>query len=277
MVHNDGGIDAARNVSADLDVGHGLPLHRTRKGLVERLVVFGVAGEAQGLDRTGERPTPVALQPRRSPLPGQRVAGWDLLDLGEHGPLAHHSPEANRLDQRARIDRQRHFPVGEQSLDLGGEDEGLAIRPPEQRADAEGIPQEMDGACVAVPDGDRELAVQHAGHAGAVLLIEVQQDLDLGVGGKDMALGGEGCAQLAVIINLAIEDDGNRLVLVEDRLLAGCHIDDGQTPCPERYSRPLPEAGRIGPAVPQALGHALEGRSIVWPGEAGDPAHPVRL
>ena len=120
------------------------------------------------------------------------MAGGKLLDLAEHGPRPDHGPEANRLDQRARIERDGHFPVGEKGLDLGGEEDGPAIRPPEQGADAERIAQEVEGARVAVPDGDHELAVEHPGHAGAVLLVEVQQDLDLGVGAKDVALGGKG-------------------------------------------------------------------------------------
>ena len=114
-----------------------------------------------------------------------------------------------------------------------------------KRADAEGIAQEVEGARVAVPDGDHELAVEHPGHAGAVLLVEVQQDLDLGVGAKDVALGGKGCAQLEVVVDLAVEDDGDGLVLVEDRLLAGGDVDDGEPPRPEGNARPFPEAGRI--------------------------------
>ena len=64
---------------------------------------------------------------------------------------------------------------------------------------------------------------------GAVLLVEVDDDLGVAVRARS---GGprrsSSRAQLAEVVDLAVEDDDDRAVLVEDRLVAGLEVDDAQ-------------------------------------------------
>src|SRR5262249_47257107 len=84
-----------------LDVGHGLPLARSAEGVAKRLVIIRVALKAQRFDRAGKWPVPIALQARLAASPRRHVPGRDLPNTAEHRSLAHHGPEAQRLDQCA--------------------------------------------------------------------------------------------------------------------------------------------------------------------------------
>ena len=71
-------------------------------------------------------------------------------------------------------------------------------------------------------------------------------------GRETMALGLELGAQLAVVVDLAVEEDGDATVLVENRLMAAGQIDDRKAPHAERHAirrRGSPRRpGRDGPS-----------------------------
>ena len=174
-----------------------------------------------------------------------------------------------------KVGRARDGRVLQQRLGLGAERHPARHTREIERLDAEPVAGEHQPAAARVPQGDGEHAVEVGQEIEPAVLVEMDDDLGVGmIGGEAVAGALELLAQLDVIVDLAVEDDGDRLVLVEDRLLAGGDIDDGEPPRPERNARPLPEAGRVGPAMPQALRHPFEGRSVVGPGEASDAAHP---
>ena len=80
-------------------------------------------------------------------------------------------------------------------------------------------------------------------------------------------------AELDEIIDLAVEDDRDRLVLIEDGLLSGGKVDDRKPPHTERDAGPLPTTCRVRAAVPQAFGHSMEDCRIACAREAGNAAH----
>ena len=71
---------------------------------------------------------------------------------------------------------------------------------------------------------------RRSGEALAVLLVEV--DEHLGVAARREAVPGalELVPQLAVVVDLAVLDDGDPAVLVGDRLVAGREVDDREPP-----------------------------------------------
>ena len=88
-----------------------------------------------------------------------------------------------------------------------------------------------------VDERQRELAAQLLEDALAVLLVEVHDDLGVGVGAEDVALGLQLRLALGIVEQLAVVDDGDGAILVEDRLLAVAETDDGEAAIGE------PEAG----------------------------------
>ena len=87
-------------------------------------------------------------------------------------------------------------------------------------------------------------------------------------------------AQLAVVVDLAVEDDRDRAVLVEDRLVAGGEVDDAQALDPEadarrrRGVRASPGRGARAPRTCAA--ERRVGAPAVTAGLSDDPAHGPR-
>ena len=72
----------------------------------------------------------------------------------------------------------------------------------------------------------------------------------------------QGWPQLAVIVDLAVEDDPDVAVLVGHGLMATGHVDDREAPVTESH-RPLdPESLAVRPSMPQHVTHALEPRFL---------------
>ena len=83
-------------------------------------------------------------------------------------------------------------------------------------------------------------------------------------------------AQLAVVVDLAVEDDRDRPVLVEDRLVAGREVDDAQALDPEAHPRVDVQSTRVRAAVLERGAHARRVAGSARPvtvGLSDDPAH----
>ena len=88
------------------------------------------------------------------------------------------------------------------------------------------IASQHDLALLPIVERDRKHAVQVLRKVDPDLLPEVDDDLRVGVRRKRMALRLELPPQLAKIVNLAVEEDGDRTVLVINGLVAAGHIYD---------------------------------------------------
>src|SRR4029078_9915385 len=102
---------------------------------------------------------------------------------------------------------------------LGAEEQPVALAAPVQRADAGAVAGEEDGALREVDERQCELAAQLLEDALAVLLVEVDDDLGIGMGAEDVALGLQLGLALGIVEQLAVVDDGDVAILVEDGTL----------------------------------------------------------
>ena len=93
-----------------------------------------------------------------------------------------------------------------------------------------------------------------------MLLVEVHDQLGVGVGAEDVAPGLQRGLALRVVEQLAVEDDGDGAVLVEDRLAAVAEANDGEPAVGEAEALADQEAVVIGPAVPERAGHVPAAR-----------------
>ena len=60
------------------------------------------------------------------------------------------------------------------------------------------------------------------------LLVEMHDDLGVALSGEAMAFSSQLLAQLLEVVDLTVQDDHDRTVLTEDRLIAGHEINDPQ-------------------------------------------------
>src|SRR6185312_17172355 len=99
-------------------------------------------------------------------------------------------------------------------LELAGEDEAIGLLAIEQRLLAEAIAPEQQRARLGVPQRDPEHAVEPREDAVAPRLVAVDDDLGVRVRVEAVPEPLELAAQLAVVVDLAVEDALHRLVFV---------------------------------------------------------------
>ncbi len=98
-----------------------------------------------------------------------------------------------------------------------------------QRLLAGAIARERQLARSLVPDRQREHAVELVDRAIAELLEEMHDDFGVGVRSELVAARDQALPDLAIVVDLAVEDQLHGAVLVADRLVGGgAQIDDAE-------------------------------------------------
>ena len=187
--------------------------------------------------------------------------------------------------ERVLVDPGGELRMIEEGFDLGAEDhvapggEGVV-----ERLDAEGIARAVEGAGLRVPDREGEHAAELFRDALAPFLVAVEDGLGVAAGLEDIALRDELVAQLHEVVDLAVEDDGDRSVVAVHRLGTACEVDDREAAESERdgvavvFSRDEIAVG-VGSAVDDAVRHFVKnGLPLIDDaGESCKSAHSVYL
>src|SRR5205814_1142289 len=109
-----------------------------------------------------------------------------------------------------------------------------------------------------IPQRQREHAVEVGQEIVAVLLVGVRDDLGVGSGAEAVAAALQLRAQFAEVVDLAIEDDRDALVLVADGLVPGLEVDDSQPARHQADAGTEVVAGAIRTAMDQRIPEAPE-------------------
>ena len=125
-----------------------------------------------------------------------------------------------------------------------------------QRLDAEPVAGEEQRLRRGVPDGEREHAAQPSYAIGALVLVEMEDGLGVALSGELVSPCNQPTPELAIVVDLAVEDDDLRPIFVENRLSPASQIDDAE------------------PAHPEAHGALQVDALVVWPPMRDRPAHP---
>jgi hypothetical protein len=137
-----------------------------------------------------------------------------------------------------------------------------AVFQQEERLLAEAVACEEEAAAARIPHREGEHAAQALDHALAPVLPRAQQHLGVGVALERVPVALELAAQLAEVVDLAVERERQSRRLVPHRLRRSYGIDDRQAPVAEQHaralaSRELAAAVAIGPAMRDRVQHAL--------------------
>ena len=139
---------------------------------------------------------------------------------------------------------------------------------------ADTVAGEEEALVRVVPERDREHPADALEEALAVLLVEVRDDLDVPDAAERVPLRLELGTQLAVVVELAVDDRYHVAALVRDRLVASLEVDDREPPHRQPGTLADPAALAVGPAVPEQL-HGIERLGARVSDDAEDPAHGV--
>ena len=94
-----------------------------------------------------------------------------------------------------------------------------------------------------------------ANHLAPIFLVEMRQDFSVRGAAKRVTALFQIGAQLAVVVDLAIKDNGDALVFVESGLFTGEEVDNRQAPHAQRDTIIDKITFRIGTAMDHAVAH----------------------
>ncbi len=120
--------------------------------------------------------------------------------------------------QGLRVDVPRHAGDLQEAFQLAGEQQPAGLVAIDQRLLAQAVAGQEQQAALGVPEGEGEHAVQQADHFRAFIFIEMDEGFRVALRLEAMPAAFEAAAQGGEIVNLAVEDDPHRLVLVGQRL-----------------------------------------------------------
>src|SRR6185437_2083794 len=207
---------------------------------------------------------------------GDPGSGRDLPDILEERSRACRVLEGQELIDPERIDDAGRAAGREDALDLGGEPEAAAMEAVVERLDAEAIARQQQTLQRTVPERDGEHAVQAREERQAVLFVEPRDHLAVARAAEAVPLGCQLVAQLAVVVDLPVENDLHRAGLVADGLIARDQIQHREPP----HSQADPGLGvyalPVRPAMAHHLAHGadqLARRRTSAGGDSGDAAH----
>src|ERR1700732_1405147 len=116
----------------------------------------------------------------------------------------------------------------QQYFRLGSEQQRAVKHTPIERLFAKTIARDEQTTTTVIPQRKGEHAVEMLNHLTAVFFVKMRQDFGVRGTAKRVAARFQIGAQLAVVVEFAVEDHGYTLIFVESRLLAGEQINDRQ-------------------------------------------------
>jgi hypothetical protein len=188
--------------------------------------------------------------------------------------------EAQVAVDRIDVHLSWHLGILEYRPQLRGEPERGRRGAVEQRLLANTVTREHQPPTLLVPEREREHTPQPLDALDPELLVEVHDHFGVGARGELVTLGGQLFAQLEVVVDLAVEYDNDRPILVVDRLVTGVQIDHRQSLDAESDAVLLVRAARIGTPVLDRVAHAREQPGVHRPSQvdlAHNPAHAANL
>jgi hypothetical protein len=271
------GVDAAGQEGPQRHLGDQAQLHRLFEAMAQfRARVLGADGV---VEREAHVPVGQGRRHRLAAAPQQRMRGGQLQRLLEHRAWLGDVTEREVLLDGERVERAVEPAVGQHRLQLRAESHPAVV---EQcvvhRLDAHPVARQEEALLVLVPESEGEHAAQLVDAAFAPGLPGVHDALGVALRVEHIAQGLQFRHQRLVVVDLAVEDDGDRPVRVEQRLLAGGDVDDRQPTVAHAEPRLDVQAAFIGSTVVLRIVHPLQHGplgSALGAGveEAGDSAH----
>ncbi len=195
----------------------------------------------------------------------EHVSGGKLVHSGEHRPVVGDDSQGQVFVKGDGVHDAELGRRGEDRLDLGAAVEPLAHASPEHRLLAQVVSRDQEAPTPPVPDGEGEHAPQLANQLRPVLLVEVHQDLGVAAGPESMTAGQQPLPQWLIVVDLAVQDDPERFVLVGNRLPSPREVDDGEAAETEPEARLDVDRGIVGATVRDCPRHGLDVGSCYAP------------
>ena len=260
-----GGIHAAAQEDAQGNVAHQARLRRLPQTHGEFLHQIALlAGRHRRLLRRTQivLRAPVSVDVNVAAFHHHAMRRRKLLDLGINAARAGEVAVEEIVGERGGIHRAADPRVLKQRLDLRPEYQRLAVAPVIKGFLARAVARQKQSLGLVIPQGDGEHAVQFAQAVRALLLVQVDDGFAVGMRLEMVTAFQQPLAQLAVVIDLAVENQGDVAGFVGERLVAGFEINNAQPPDGQRDVGQLKFAAAVRPAMEDASRHRVDALSV---------------
>src|SRR6266498_2952214 len=116
----------------------------------------------------------------------------------------------------------------EQNFGFGSKQESVIKNPPVQRLLTKPIPCNEQSVAFQIPQGKGKHAIKVLDHFVPIHFIQVRQYLGVGFASERVATSFQINPQAAIVVDFSVENDGDSLVFIENRLLSGNQINYGE-------------------------------------------------
>ena len=172
--------------------------------------------------------------------------------------MGHVTPR-QEVVKRLGVGLGAHARVLKDRLRLRREHERVVVVVVDERLLAQPVTSHEERARPTVPEREREHAAQEAQRIGPVRLVEVQDRLGVAVGSERVATAFQLPPQRLEVVDLPVEHEPQRAVLVGHRLRGSCReVDDAEPPHSEPDRAVDPHALVVRPTMAKGRGHAAE-------------------
>jgi hypothetical protein len=180
--------------------------------------------------------------------------------------------------QRRRVQRIRRQAVARQGRQRRGKAEHGIVARVIQRLDPEPVTGQEQPARLVLANAEGEHALEFLDAALPPRMEGLQNDLGVAAGKEPVALGAQPATQLVVVVDAAVEHDGQAEFLVPHGLGAALgQVHDRQPTVAKRHRALGHETVVVGPAGAHQVQHPLHaanvGRRAVEANLAGDSTH----
>ena len=191
------------------------------------------------------------------------MRGRQLKSLLINGARLGHITVGKVFLDGERIDIAPQSRVAGQDFELGAEDELTVVEQRiVERLYAEAVACQEQRFLIAIPQREREHATEALDTGFAPLFPGMHDDFSIAARAEGMAQRLQLGNQIDEVINFAVEHHHHTAVLVEQRLVAGRKIDDGQPLVRQPYTGFRMQAGFIRAAMMLGLIHARQQRLV---------------
>ena len=265
--HDTRRVEAAREEGPERNVRHQPSLDRLLEQGAQALLRLAVVA-----DGAIAEPQPPVGHRALGPLLGRDevVGGRQRTDLTIERARRGHIAVGQVEGQGRRVPLAGHRRVREQRLHLRGEREQARPVVVVERLLAGTVAGDQEALPPRVPEREREHPVERFHDLVLALLVEVKDHLPVALAREAMAVL-QLLAQLAEVVDLAVEDQPERSVFVRHRLAGRvAQVDDGEAPVAEARGPVQMQALPVGPTVGQGGGH---GSDVLAPHRAAAREH----
>ncbi len=267
---DDARVDAARQQRAERDVGDQPAANRCGDRRADALEPLPFVHA-----RFGRLGAPVTLDALGRSLRDEDVAGSQLVDAADGGPIAGDVLQREIGVDRVEVDLSRDPGEPQERLQLGREGERPVGEPrPQQRLLAEPVPGEHEALAARVPQREREHPVHPLDEQRTALLVQVRQHGRVACA-ADLVVG-ELVSKRLEVVGLAVVDRDDVARLVRHRLVSRVEVDHLQPLVAEHAAPECVRRALVRPAVNERGAHGVHElgvRRSFRRIESGDAAH----